>query len=68
MVHSNVGGTKFSRRTPREGSDTRPDRGDLLAGFVFSIKTSMDRILFAVLTHENKSQGLSTPFLLTQNY
>jgi hypothetical protein len=27
----------------------------------------MDRILFAVFTHENKSQGLSTPFLLTQN-
>jgi len=29
--------------------------------------TSMDRILFAVFTHENKSQGLSTLFLLTQN-
>ena len=29
--------------------------------------TSMDRILFAVFTHENKSQGVSTPFLLTQN-
>jgi putative transposase len=29
--------------------------------------TSMDRILFAVFTHENKSQGASTPFLLTQN-
>ena len=24
----------------------------------------MDRILFAVFTHENKSQGVSTPFLL----
>jgi hypothetical protein len=23
--------------------------------------------LFAVFTHENKSQGVSTPFLLTQN-
>lgn len=33
----------------------------------FQDKTSMDRILFAVFTHENKSQGLSTPFLLTQN-
>jgi len=29
--------------------------------------TSMDRILYAVFTHENKSQGVSTPFLLTQN-
>jgi len=29
--------------------------------------TSMDRILFAVFTHENKSQGIATPFLLTQN-
>ena len=33
----------------------------------FQDKTSMDRILFAVFTHENKSQGISTPFLLTQN-
>jgi len=33
----------------------------------FQDKTSMERILFAVFTHENKSQGLSTPFLLTQN-
>ena len=29
--------------------------------------TSMDRILFAVFTHENKSQGVSTLFLLTHN-
>jgi transposase-like protein len=29
--------------------------------------TSMDRILFAVFTHENKSQGVSAPFLVTQN-
>jgi len=33
----------------------------------FQDKTSMDRILFAVFIHENKSQGVSTPFLLTQN-
>lgn len=33
----------------------------------FQDKTSMDRILFAVFTYENKSQGVSTPFLLTQN-
>jgi putative transposase len=33
----------------------------------FQDKTSMDRILFAVFTHENKSQGLSTPFSLTHN-
>jgi len=32
----------------------------------FQDRTSMDRILFAVFTHENKSQGVSTPFLLTQ--
>ena len=33
----------------------------------FQDKTSMDRILFAVFTHENKMQGISTPFLLTHN-
>lgn len=33
----------------------------------FQDRTSMDRILFAVFTHENKSQGVSTPFLLTHN-
>jgi hypothetical protein len=26
----------------------------------------MDRILFAVFTHENRNQGLATPFALTQ--
>lgn len=31
----------------------------------FQDKTSMDRILFAVFSHENKSQSVSTPFLLT---
>ncbi len=34
---------------------------------VFQDRTSMDRILFAVFTHENQSQGVSTPFLLTLN-
>lgn len=34
---------------------------------VFSDRTSMDRILYAVFTHENSSQGTGTPFLLTQN-
>jgi hypothetical protein len=33
----------------------------------FQDKTSMDRILFAAFTLENKSQGVSTLFLLTQN-
>lgn len=33
----------------------------------FQDKASMDRILFAVFTQENKSQGVSTPFPLTQN-
>jgi transposase-like protein len=34
---------------------------------VFQDRTSMDGILFAVFTHENKMQGISAPFLLTQN-
>ena len=35
---------------------------------VFSDRTSMDRILFAVFNHENRNQGLSTPLLLTQTF
>lgn len=35
---------------------------------VFSDRTSMDRILFAVFHHENQNQGLSTPLLLTQTF
>lgn len=34
---------------------------------VFQDRTSMDRILYAVFTHENKMQGIATPFLLTHN-
>ena len=34
---------------------------------VFQDRTSMDRILFAVFSHENKSQGIATPSLLTQS-
>lgn len=34
---------------------------------VFSDRTSMERILFAVFTHENQKEGTSAPFLLTQN-
>ncbi|MBI5233989.1 MAG: transposase [Deltaproteobacteria bacterium] len=34
---------------------------------VFSDKTSIERILFAVFTYENKKQGTATPFLMTQN-
>ncbi len=33
----------------------------------FSDHTSIDRILFAVFTHENYTEGTATPFLLTQN-
>lgn len=33
----------------------------------FQDRTSMDRILYAVFTNENKSQGISTPFSLTHN-
>ncbi len=34
---------------------------------VFSDRTSMNRILFAVFTHENSTQGVPTLFSLTQN-
>ncbi len=34
---------------------------------VFSDRTSMERILYAVFTYENKQQGIATPFLVTQN-
>jgi transposase-like protein len=33
----------------------------------FQDRTSMDRILFAVFIHENRNQGLATPFALTHN-
>ncbi len=33
----------------------------------FQDRTSMDRILFAVFTHENQNQGVPTLFSLTQN-
>jgi putative transposase len=35
---------------------------------VFSDRTSMDRILFAVFNHENRNQGVNTPLLLTQTF
>jgi transposase-like protein len=31
-------------------------------------RTSMERILFAVYTHENRNQGLATPCALTQTF
>ncbi len=34
---------------------------------VFSDRTSMERILFAVFTYENHTEGTSAPFPLTQN-
>jgi len=34
---------------------------------VFSDRTSMDRILFAVFTYENRKEGTGPLFLLTQN-
>jgi putative transposase len=34
---------------------------------VFSDRTSMERILFAVFTYENQKAGTSAPFLLTQD-
>jgi putative transposase len=34
---------------------------------VFSDRTSIERILFAVFTYQNQKQGTGTPFLLTQN-
>jgi transposase-like protein len=33
----------------------------------FQDRTSMDRILFAVFMHENRNQGLATPFAMTHN-
>jgi transposase-like protein len=35
---------------------------------VFQDRTSMDRLLFAVFTHENKMQGIPTLLALTQNH
>ncbi len=35
---------------------------------VFQDRTSMDRILFAVFTHENSAQGIPTLFSLTQTF
>ena len=34
---------------------------------VFADRTSIERILFAVFTYETHNQGVSAPFLLTQN-
>src|ERR671918_2213023 len=34
----------------------------------FQDRTSMARILFAVFLHENRNQGLATPFALTQTF
>ena len=34
---------------------------------VFSDRTSLERILFAVFSYENKQQGINTPFILTHN-
>lgn len=34
---------------------------------VFSDRTSMDRILYAIFTNENQNQKTNAPFLLTQN-
>ena len=34
----------------------------------FQDKTSMERILFALFMHENRNQGLATPFALTQTF
>jgi putative transposase len=34
---------------------------------VFSDRTSVERILYAVFSYENKQEGIATPFLVTQN-
>jgi len=34
---------------------------------VFSDRTSIERILFAVLMHENRKEGVGSLFLLTQD-
>ena len=52
--------TPSNDASAKSGGPTRPMG-------TFQDKTSMDRILFAVFSHENKSQSVSTPFLLTHN-
>jgi transposase-like protein len=34
---------------------------------VFTDRNSVERILYAVFSYENKQQGIATPFLVTQN-
>jgi transposase-like protein len=34
---------------------------------VMADRSSIERILFAIFTHENRKEGTATPFLLTQN-
>lgn len=34
---------------------------------VMADRSSIERILFAVFTHENQKEGTGTPFLLTHN-
>src|SRR5258705_10747715 len=52
---------------PTPSNDASAKSGDGLGPWAPSrTKPSMDRILFAVFSHENKSQSVSTPFLLTQ--
>jgi len=46
----------------------REVRGRIRSMGTFSYRTSMERILFSVFTHENPKQRTATPFLLlTQN-
>ncbi len=35
---------------------------------VFTDRNSIERILYAVFSYENKQQGIATPFLVTQNF
>jgi hypothetical protein len=50
---------------PSSGASAKSDGGPNQWG-VFSDRTSMNRILFAVFNHENRNQGVSSALLLTQ--
>jgi transposase-like protein len=69
---------KWQQPYPKAVACLRDDLDDLLTccryktleerkAVLFSDRTSMDRILFAVFTHENSSQGVHTLFSLTHN-
>ena len=64
----------WEQTCPKAVACLRSDLDELLTCFrckrpmgIFQDRTSMNRILFAIFTHENKRQGIATPFPLTHN-